>query len=115
MLSGLYITAKDGTIDADVRGALACTAQSGDIELLFEGALTAGRRADESDAEVALAAFESMGLAGLQERLRLANTRPLDQRPEISPETRARLAVYFEEDVAALQEITGRDLSNWLR
>ena len=55
------------------------------------------------------------GLANLQERLRLANTRPLDTKPEIRPETRARLAEYFKEDVGALQEITGRNLSGWLK
>lgn len=54
------------------------------------------------------------GLAGLQERIRLANTRPLGARPEIRPETRERLRRFFLDDVAELQEMTGRNLAGWL-
>ena len=54
------------------------------------------------------------GLARFQERIRLANTRPFELKPSIAPETRASLRAYFREDVAALQEMTGRDLRHWL-
>ncbi len=52
-------------------------------------------------------------LARLQERVRLANTRPLTGKPEIRPETRAHLRAEFEPDLAILAELTGRDLSGW--
>jgi len=55
------------------------------------------------------------GLASLQERVRLANTRSMQTRPEIRPETRERLRRYFRDDVETLQEITGRDLSSWIK
>lgn len=55
------------------------------------------------------------GLARLQERIRLANTRPFDEKPTLSPETRMHLAAYFREDVEALEKMTGRDLSAWLK
>ncbi|HUF39128.1 MAG TPA: hypothetical protein VMN57_11435, partial [Anaerolineales bacterium] len=55
------------------------------------------------------------GLARLQERIRLANTRPMGARPEMAPETRALLRDYFRDDVEALQETAGRDLAAWLK
>jgi hypothetical protein len=55
------------------------------------------------------------GLARLQERVRLANTRPMRARPAMLPETRSRLCAYFRDDVETLQEITGRDLSSWIK
>ncbi|MBT8495779.1 MAG: hypothetical protein KJO07_22240 [Deltaproteobacteria bacterium] len=66
MLAGLYISARDGGIEAEARGALACSASAGDIELHFEGALTAGREAGKSDAQAALQAFQGGGLAALE-------------------------------------------------
>lgn len=59
--------------------------------------------------------LRSSGLARVQERVRLANTRPLDVKPTIAPETRSSLVSYFRDDVAALQEMTGRDLRHWLK
>lgn len=53
------------------------------------------------------------GLARLQERIRLANTRPLAERPSIDPGTRRRLHEYFREDIRALERLTGRDLRAW--
>lgn len=55
------------------------------------------------------------GLARLQERIRLLNTRPMETRPEIAPETRSRLKTYFRSDIETLQEMTGRDLSGWIK
>jgi hypothetical protein len=36
-------------------------------------------------------------------------------RPHLEPETRAELLDFFEADVVALQDLIGRDLSDWLR
>lgn len=55
------------------------------------------------------------GLARLQERIRLANTRPMEERPGISTDTRERLAAYFRSDVEELERISGRDLASWLQ
>ncbi len=54
------------------------------------------------------------GLAALQERVRLLNTRPLEERPQIAPQTAARLRAYFRDDVRALERLTGRDLGKWV-
>jgi hypothetical protein len=54
------------------------------------------------------------GLARLQERVRLANTRPMETRPDVRPETRARLRGYFRADLDELAQTTGRDLSAWM-
>ena len=62
-----------------------------------------------------LRSLRRLGLARLQERIRLANTRPMAERPEMRPETRDRLRNYFRDDVIALQVLTGRDLSSWLK
>ncbi len=55
------------------------------------------------------------GIAQLQERIRLANTRPFEVKPDIAPQTRLKLIAYFKEDVERLQTMTGRDLSAWLK
>jgi hypothetical protein len=36
-------------------------------------------------------------------------------RPELDPETRAKLVVHFRADVERLQQLIDRDLSGWLR
>jgi hypothetical protein len=54
------------------------------------------------------------GLADLQERLRLY-TRPLDEKPALSPQTRARLCAAFAADVEKLAAMTQRDLKGWLQ
>ncbi len=54
------------------------------------------------------------GLARLQERVRLANTRPLEARPSITAHTRAALRETFSQDILELQELIGRDLGAWI-
>ena len=55
------------------------------------------------------------GLARMQERIRLANTRPFDEKPSLSAETRAHLVRYFRDDIEQLEKMTGRDLRAWLQ
>jgi hypothetical protein len=44
---------------------------------------------------------------------RLAYSGPIDDRPEVSPELRARLLDELEPEIASLEEITGWDLADW--
>ena len=57
--------------------------------------------------------LRASGLARLQERLRLANTRPLAEKPAIAAQTRARLRETFRQDILELQRLAGRDLGAW--
>lgn len=53
------------------------------------------------------------GMAALQERIRLANTRPASQETVVDPDTAARLRDFFLPDIEKLEQRTGRDLSAW--
>jgi len=57
--------------------------------------------------------LRASGLARLQERLRLANTKPFDETPEIDPGTEEQLRDFFRPDILELQKITGRNLEAW--
>ena len=60
-----------------------------------------------------LAFLRWSGLASLQERVRLANTRPARRLPELDGETRSWLGAKFKSDTERLEGMINRDLSHW--
>jgi len=54
-----------------------------------------------------------IGVAKLSEKLRLKNTRSIQEKPEIDPELLNRLSACFQKDIENLEERTGRDLATW--